>query len=81
MNYKAIDSKDKKLSVTGTITITLMDALEKEIKPMDKRKFVAWTVDHQPYHILMEDAIEDYIKIVICSANHSKRSVFANFQR
>ena len=63
VNYKAIDSKDKKLSVTGTVTITLMDALEKEIKPMDKRKFVAWTVDHQPYHIIMEDAIENYIKM------------------
>ena len=63
VNYKAIDSKDKKLSVSGTITVTLMDAVEKEIKPMDKRKFVAWTVDHQPYHILMEEAIEAYIKM------------------
>ena len=63
MNYKAIDSKDKKLSVSGAITVTLMDAVEKEIKPMDKRKFVAWTVDHQPYHILMEEAIESYIKM------------------
>ena len=63
VNYKAIDSKDKKLSVSGTITVTLMDAVEKEIKPMDKRKFVAWTVDHQPYHILMEEAIESYIKM------------------
>ena len=37
--------------------------VEKEVKPMDKRKFLAWNVDHQPYHILMEDAIDDYIKM------------------
>ena len=63
VSYRAIDSKDKDLTVSGSITVTVMDMVEKEVKPMDKRKFLAWNVDHQPYHILMEDAIDDYIKM------------------
>ena len=59
--FKAVDSKDSKLFVEGTASITLTDELETEVKTLDKRKFIAWTVDHQPYHILMEDAILDYI--------------------
>ena len=42
---------------------TVKDAVEKEVKTLDKRKFVAWTIDHQHYHILMQDAILDYIKM------------------
>ena len=61
--FKAIDSKDSKLFVEGTASITLTDELETEVKTLDKRKFIAWTVDHQPYHILMEDAILDYIDL------------------
>ena len=61
--FKAIDSKDSKLFVEGTASITLTDELETEVKTLDKRKFIAWTVDHQPYHILMEDAIQDYIDL------------------
>ena len=61
--FKAIDSKDSKLFVEGTASITLTDELETEVKILDKRKFIAWTVDHQPYHILMEDAILDYIDL------------------
>ncbi len=61
--FKAIDSKDSKMFVEGTASITLTDALETEVKTLDKRKFIAWTVDHQPYHILMEDAIQDYIDL------------------
>ena len=61
--FKAVDSKDSKLFVEGTASITLTDELETEVKTLDKRKFIAWTVDHQPYHILMEDAILDYIDL------------------
>ena len=61
--FKAIDSKDSKMFVEGTASITLTDELETEVKTLDKRKFIAWTVDHQPYHILMEDAIQDYIDL------------------
>ena len=63
VSFKAIDSKDSKLFVEGTSSITLTDELETEVKTLDKRKFIAWTVDHQPYHILMEDAIQDYIDL------------------
>ena len=63
VSFKAIDSKDSKLFVEGTASITLTDELETEVKTLDKRKFIAWTVDHQPYHILMEDAIQDYIDL------------------
>ena len=51
------------LFVEGTASITLTDELETEVKTIDKRKFIACTVDHQPYHILMEDAIQDYIDL------------------
>ena len=61
--FKAVDSKDSKLFVEGTASITLTDELETEVKTLDKRKFIAWTVDHQPYHILMEDAILHYIDL------------------
>ncbi|MGY8763729.1 MAG: cadherin domain-containing protein [Fidelibacterota bacterium] len=61
--FNAVDSKDSKLFVEGTASITLTDELETEVKTLDKRKFIAWTVDHQPYHILMEDAIQDYIDL------------------
>ena len=61
--FKAVDSKDSKLFVEGTASITLTDELETDVKTLDKRKFIAWTVDHQPYHILMEDAILDYIDL------------------
>ena len=60
VNYIAIDSKNKNLSTTGSAQITIKDAEEKPIESLDKRKFIAWTVDHMPYHILMEDAIIDY---------------------
>ena len=60
VNYMAIDSKNKNLSTTGSAQITIKDAEEKPIESLDKRKFIAWTVDHMPYHILMEDAIIDY---------------------
>ena len=60
VNYMAIDSKNKSLSTTGSAQITIKDAEEKPIASLDKRKFIAWTVDHMPYHILMEDAIIDY---------------------
>ncbi len=61
--FKVLDSKDSKLFVEGTASITVTDEMETEVKTLDKRKFIAWTIDHQPYHILMEDAILDYIDL------------------
>jgi hypothetical protein len=60
VNYMIIDSKNKNLSTMGSAQITVKDAEEKPIISLDKRKFIAWSVDHMPYHILMEDAIIDY---------------------
>lgn len=39
------------------------------IKSLDKRKFIAWTVDHMPYHILVEDAIIDYNSLNVNEKN------------
>ena len=46
----------------------MKDAVETEVVALDKRKYVAWNVDHQPYHILMEDAIANYIKLKYVSS-------------
>ena len=46
----------------------MKDAVETEVIALDKRKFVAWTVDHQPYHILMEDAILNYMSLKYTNA-------------
>ncbi len=62
-SYKAVDSKDNKLFISGTVTVSVKDAEETEIVALDKRKYTAWQVDHQPYHILMEDAILNYMKL------------------
>mgnify|MGYP001389826507 CR=1 FL=1 len=61
--YKVVDSKNSKLFAEGTVSITLTDEMETEVKTLDKRKFIAWTVDHQPYHILMEDAVLNYMDL------------------
>ena len=63
VTYKAIDSKNSKLFIEGTVKVTVEDAIESEIKTIDKRKFIAWNVDHQPYHIIMEDAVSDYMDL------------------
>ena len=63
ITYKAIDSKDDKLHVSGKVHVRVKDSEETEVVALDKRKFVAWTVDHQPYHILMEDAIQNYMSL------------------
>lgn len=42
------------------IFILLSSGFSQEVKSLDKRKYIAWTVDHMPYHILVEDAIIDY---------------------
>ena len=68
VSYKAIDSKDDKLHVSGSVTIRVKDAEETEVIALDKRKFVSWTVDHQPYHILMEDAIQNYMALKYTNA-------------
>ena len=52
-----------KLFVDGEVTVKVKDAAETEVITLDKRKFVSWTVDHQPYHILMEDAVLNYMKL------------------
>ena len=63
ITYRAIDSKDDKLHVSGKVHVRVKDSEETEVIALDKRKFVAWTVDHQPYHILMEDAIQNYMSL------------------
>ena len=63
ISYRITDSKDPSLAINGEVTINIIDAEETEVKALDKRKYIAWTVDHQPYHILMEDAVEDYLKL------------------
>ena len=63
ITYKAIDSKDDKLHVSGKVHVRVKDSEETEVVALDKRKFVAWIVDHQPYHILMEDAIQNYMSL------------------
>ena len=63
ITYKAIDSKDDKLHVSGKVHVRVKDSEETEVIALDKRKFVAWNVDHQPYHILMEDAIQNYMSL------------------
>ena len=68
VSYKASDSKDDKLYVSGTVNVRVKDAEETEVIALDKRKFVAWAVDHQPYHILMEDAILNYMSLKYSNA-------------
>ena len=52
-----------------------------EVKSLDKRKFIAWTVDHMPYHILVEDAIIDYNTLnTLENPRIQKRKVLKNFQ-
>ena len=68
VSYKATDSKDDKLYVSGSVNVRVKDAVETEVVALDKRKFVAWTVDHQPYHILMEDAILNYMSLKYTNA-------------
>ncbi|HIB04763.1 MAG TPA: cadherin repeat domain-containing protein [Candidatus Marinimicrobia bacterium] len=63
VTFRAVDSKDKMLFSDGSATIIITDEEEKIIESLDSRKYVAWTVDHMPYHILMEDAIIDYINL------------------
>ncbi len=68
VSYKATDSKNDKLYVSGSVNVRVKDAVETEVIALDKRKFVAWTVDHQPYHILMEDAILNYMSLKYTNA-------------
>ena len=75
IEFKAMDSKDNNLFTSGFATITIMDSPEKTIKSIDSRKFVAWTVDHLPYHILMEDAVKDYINMRFSNDGESYSSI------
>ena len=63
ISYKIIDSKDSKLFISGGAIITVEDAIETEVIALDKRKYIAWSVDHQPYHILLEDAVKNYLSL------------------
>ena len=63
LSYRAYDLKDDKLFVDGEVIVKVKDAAETEVITLDKRKFVSWVVDHQPYHILMEDAVLNYMKL------------------
>ena len=48
--------------------------LSQSVKSLDKRKYTAWTVDHMPYHILVEDAIIDYNTLNTLDNPNVKRS-------
>ena len=48
--------------------------LSQSVKSLDKRKYTAWTVDHMPYHILVEDAIIDYNTLNTLDNPKAKRS-------
>ena len=50
----------KVIGFTISILVLLTEGFSQEVKSLDKRKYIAWTVDHMPYHILVEDAIIDY---------------------
>ena len=50
----------KAIGFTISILVLLTEGFSQEVKSLDKRKYIAWTVDHMPYHILVEDAIVDY---------------------
>ena len=50
----------KVINLVGIVFLLLGNGFSQEIKSLDKRKYIAWTVDHMPYHILVEDAIVDY---------------------
>ena len=63
LSFKAFDSKDNNLAISGSVIIKVKDAKETEIISLDKRKYIAWAVDHQPYHILLEDAIKSYMTL------------------
>ena len=75
VEFKAMDSKDNNLFTSGSATITISDSPEKTIKSIDSRKFVAWTVDHLPYHILMEDAVKDYINMRFSDDGEGYKSI------
>ena len=50
----------KVISLIFSVFLLLNEGFSQEVKSLDKRKYIAWTVDHMPYHILVEDAIIDY---------------------
>ena len=55
MNFKYF----KAINLITSIVVLLSVGFSQEVKSLDKRKYIAWTVDHMPYHILVEDAIID----------------------
>ena len=69
VSFTAFDSKNDKLKVNGAVKIKVKDSKETEVIALDKRKFIAWTVDHQPYHIILEDAIKNYMSLKYSGAN------------
>ena len=69
VSFTVFDSKNDKLKVDGSVKIKVKDSKETEVLALDKRKFIAWTVDHQPYHIILEDAIKNYISLKYSGAN------------
>ena len=63
VSFMAIDSKDEKMNIKGNVSVAVKNSEETEVIALDKRKYVAWAVDHQPYHILLEDAIKNYMTL------------------
>ncbi len=72
ISFKAFDSKNENLNIKGNITVIIKNAEETEVIALDKRKYIAWAVDHQPYHILLEDAIKNYMTLKYFNSNEKE---------
>jgi hypothetical protein len=69
VSFLAIDSKDETMNVKGNVSVNVKNSEETEVLALDKRKYTAWVVDHQPYHILLEDAIKNYMTLKYFNSN------------
>ena len=61
-----------KLIIIGVLLLSTL--FSQSINSLDKRKYIAWTVDHMPYHILVEDAIIDYNSLNTIDNSKNKKN-------
>ena len=61
-----------KLIIIGVFLLNYL--FSQSINSLDKRKYIAWTVDHMPYHILVEDAIIDYNSLNTLDNSKNKKN-------
>ena len=61
-----------KLIIIGVLLLSTL--FSQSINSLDKRKYIAWTVDHMPYHILVEDAIIDYNSLNTIDNSRNKKN-------